>query len=415
MGTGDNGGTRQRKLRVDRLEIVSGALGPVPSTTLHIRPLTVFVGPQGSGKSLVAQVLYALEELPFLVHVAGLERGMARRTDEGVFRWILDHLRSPVRAFGVFANPKVTLRWTRGRDAEWPEDAPPSFKFSMYGATRQVNLTAPERRFVASLRRSTKSRRSRRQLHHAIYFPTERLTISGRRFSLESEPLTYGLFDHWLEQHAQGAVDGWGEAGPPDEDARAIEALADEALAGRGRKSGGRWIWEFGRGRARKAFDLDMSSSGQRANFSLPFVAKTLFSLRGTGDIAETLTLLVEEPELCLHPAAQIATVRMFGLLVNRGFRVVVTTHSLTLLYALNNLLQAGLVEGEREGLPEPRYRLRASDVAVYAFHPNKKPQELIDREQAFIDERELGRVGDELSGELSRIGAHLPPISGAR
>jgi len=152
-----------------------------------------------------------------------------------------------------------------------------------------------------------------------------------------------------------------------------------------------------------------MASSGQRANWSIPYIGRTLFSLRGTGDIATELTLFVEEPEIHLHPGAQRELVKILALLVNRGFRVVVTTHSLTVLYTLNNLLQASkLGSRHSDDVPGPELRLDPDQVSVYAFEAGREPRQLVDREKAFVDERDLGLVAEELSAELNRIGHYI-------
>jgi hypothetical protein len=100
----------------ETLEIAGGGLGPVPPCTLELRPFSVFIGPQGSGKSLVAQVLYFFRALPGLAQfvLAALARPSARRpSTEGLVRELLDGLRSPDRAFAGFANPSASLHWTQ--------------------------------------------------------------------------------------------------------------------------------------------------------------------------------------------------------------------------------------------------------------------------------------------------------------
>jgi hypothetical protein len=141
-----------RERHTDQFEIVSGGLGSIPKCRLEIRPLTVFIGPQGVGKSLVAQVLYAFEELPFLMYVGSLQRGTKRLQSSQVFRWILDRLRSSERAFGTYASPNVHVRWTRGRPYEWPPNAPTSLDFRAFGATHQVTVPPETRKFLESVR-----------------------------------------------------------------------------------------------------------------------------------------------------------------------------------------------------------------------------------------------------------------------
>lgn len=395
----------------DVLGIESGALGPVPRCKLDIRPFTVFIGKQGSGKSLVAQVLYLFEELPWLVFFASLERGSGRHSDEKLFQWILDRLRSSDRAFATFANKNVHVSWQRGSTKEWPGHAPEVLSFRAFRATRKLTISGAMKAFVHRLRgRSSGRGRGEQALHHAIFFPTERMVISQFRSAMGEKvlslPITYHLFSHWLEENAAGEAGRWPNGRPDTEDGRLIDKLGRSALGGAVRKLGEQWKWEFGSG---EKFDLDMASSGQRANWSIPYIGRTLFSLRATGDIATGLTLFVEEPEIHLHPGAQREIVKILALMVNRGFRVVVTTHSMTVLYTLNNLLQASKLGPDVGGdVPDPEFRLDPDQVSVYAFEAGTEPRQLVDQQQAFVDERDLGFVAEELSAELNRIGHYI-------
>jgi hypothetical protein len=52
-------------------------------------------------------------------------------------------------------------------------------------------------------------------------------------------------------------------------------------------------------------------------------------------------TLIIDEPEMNAHPDAQIGLTQLLAYLVNRGIRVVLTTHSPYILDHLNNLIAA--------------------------------------------------------------------------
>lgn len=405
------------KRGTDHFRIATGALGPVPKCDLEIRPLTLLVGRQGTGKSLIAQVLYLFEELPFLMRVAAAERGATKRNSEELFRWVLDRLRSRDRAFATFANKNAQVQWTPSAVADWPAGPPETLEFRAYRATRQITVRGKTRAFLDRLRVTIAAHREQ-VLHHAVFFPTERMVISqltsALSGSLLSLPITYTLFSHWLDEHAAPEFAGWPRGRPPAGESRALVERGTAALGGSARKYGEQWKWEFTAEGARSQFDLDMASSGQRANWSLPYIAATLLTIRSTGDIAEGLTLFVEEPEIHLHPAAQREMVHLLVRMVNLGFRVVVTTHSMTVLYALNNLVQASLLgAAEAPGVPSPEIRIAPGDVSVYAFTEGEAPRQLMDVEKAFIDERALGGVGDELSAELNRIAANAPPVEG--
>ncbi len=395
----------------DVFRIKSGALGPVPQCELEIRPLTVFIGRQGTGKSLIAQVLYFFEELPYLVAFVDGTQRMARRWDaQQLTRWILDQLRSHQRAFATFANPKVQLEWERSAPYEWPEqEARPKLTLRAYENNRIIAAPNPTWNFIARLREAGRQERSVSPPHHALFLPTERMVISQLRTALSEKilalPLTYTLFADWLE-NASVVASQWRKGQPDSKVAQRIAQIGQDALGGRAERRGEQWKWRLSTGRHVTQFDIDMASSGQRANWSLPYIAQTLFDLRESGEVAQSVTLFVEEPEIHLHPSAQVEMVRILALLVREGFRVVLTTHSLNVIYALNNFMQASrLGDVVEEGVPEPEVRLKPQDVSVYAF-TQREPRQLVDTEAAFIDERELGWVSEDLAAGLNRIGA---------
>jgi hypothetical protein len=253
-----------------------------------------------------------------------------------------------------------------------------------------------------------------RPRRHAVFIPTERMVVSQLGSALAANvlrlPITYELFADWLELQKASGVDQSIDAKRLHWD---MDHLGRAALGGRERRYGKRWLWicrdEDGES---KQFDLDMASSGQRANWSLVYLARMLSLLRGHGDIGKTVTLFIEEPEIHLHPEAQKHVAWILARLVRSGFRVVATTHSLTLLYALNNLLLAhqrfGDDEHRKADLPPPRFRLPARHVSVYAFGGDT-PRQLLDPGSAFIDEHELGDIGADLGAEMNFLANYDP------
>jgi hypothetical protein len=394
--------TRRPLRGTDTFRIVSGALGPVPVCELDIKPFTVFIGQQGTGKSLVAQVLYFFEELPFLsTFVEASEEDAAKWDERKVVRYLLDRLRSSNRAFATFADRKVTVSWRRS--APILGLANPTLGFNAQAANRKINPTPSLRHFVAAARASSRAPR-----RHAIFAPTERMVISQLRSAMSEKvlslPLSYTLFSDWMEQ-AAAAIGEWPDGEPPSQEARWVLERGEHALRGRALRHGQQWKWHF----SGRQFDIDLASSGQRANWSLVFLAQALFSLREQNEVYSKLTLFIEEPEIHLHPSAQVAMVEILAFLVRHGFRVVMTTHSLTVLYAVNNLVQAAaLGEEPVKGMPEPAVRIPKEKLAVYAFSEGTKPRSLVDPETGFIDERELGNVSEELAATLDRINIRL-------
>ena len=109
-----------------------------------------------------------------------------------------------------------------------------------------------------------------------------------------------------------------------------------------------------------------------RASSMVSELAPVVLFLRGvvsTGD-----TLIIEEPEAHLHPAAQTQMAVTLARLVRAGVRVVVTTHSDWLLKEIGNLMREGELEHETddaEGEVSPSSSLNSSDVGIWLFRRN--------------------------------------------
>lgn len=107
-----------------------------------------------------------------------------------------------------------------------------------------------------------------------------------------------------------------------------------------------------------------------RASSMVSELAPVVLFIRG--NICSGDTLIIEEPEAHLHPAAQTEMAATLARLVRCGVRVVVTTHSDWLLKGIGNLIRQGELEeqvGESEREPLSPESLRPRDVGIWLFH----------------------------------------------
>lgn len=129
--------------------------------------------------------------------------------------------------------------------------------------------------------------------------------------------------------------------------------------------------------------------------------------------------LIIDEPEMNAHPEAQVALTELIAYLVNKGVRVLLTTHSPYIVDHLNNLIRAGDLSEADQAEIAPHFRLgtsecylRADDVAVYDFEAERadgpvKVMPVLDRSDHLIGWKTFGRTTDYVS---NLFGEHILP-----
>ncbi len=396
----------------EKLTLGPGEFGPVrkfPEGGLEIRPLTVFIGKQGVGKSLVSQILYFFRNLPFLVQYYEARGGTS---SEKIINDILDHLRSDKHPFSTFSSsdvfPTVNMEWDR-------YGLPSGLGIQLNKADLQAVMFGELPNYVERIRKGSPNFTNKKS---AIFVPAERgLLFSARSpstWQLLSMPSTMILFADAMEE-AGNTYRRWENGKPDTNEGIWVRNQGKDILSGEIENIGDIWRWKVDKN---IALDIGMASSGQKANGPLVLLSEVLFSWRKEGIIDDPFYLHIEEPEIHLHPAAQDTLTRILAYLVNNGFNVIVTTHSLTVLYTLNNLISASelLPKDLREdGVPEPEVRLSPDKVAAYLFKDDGEvesilmPVDLSIEENGkekieWLDEDRLREMDQNLEQQLNRI-----------
>ena len=111
--------------------------------------------------------------------------------------------------------------------------------------------------------------------------------------------------------------------------------------------------------------------------------------------------LIIDEPEMNLHPAAQVEITEFLAMLVQAGLKVLITTHSPYIVDHLANLMKAAKYE-DKESLKERFYLERTEafipqeKVSVYLFEDGTAKNIL--HEDGRIDWGTFGNVSDDIS-----------------
>ncbi len=88
-------------------------------------------------------------------------------------------------------------------------------------------------------------------------------------------------------------------------------------------------------------------------------------------------TLIIEEPEAHLHPAAQVEMAKTIARLVRAGVRVLVTTHSDYMLQEIGNLVRVGMLKEKNALKKETNDWLLPDEVGAWHFQKDQPVKEI--------------------------------------
>ena len=396
-------------------KLIVKSLGPLKEAIIEPRPLTIIVGEQATGKSLVAQLLYffrGLEEL--FARIFNPELCSEKNWPKKIIRKLLDDLRGV--SFAYFANGTTDIQYSflyEKKTLRW--------KVKIYSQNRWIR---PLKNLVqqliqwAEIWQEDKEALGRSRINSQIFIPTER-SMFTRLINTEPsalyapyQPLPFKNFADILDQATklyQILYRGkerkfFGEIMEPlvkedfyfkrlKEIGEFVLKAQQEALSGsayvpdRGPKE---WKWKI----KEKIIPIQATASGQMEAWPFFVIAATF------GANESQIDFYFEEPETHLHPKAQVKIMEVIAFLVNHGHTFTITTHSPYILYIVNNLIQRHL--SYKGSPPEGKIALDPEKVCAYKF--TDKAEEIMDKEANLIDAEELERIADELGGEFERL-----------
>ncbi len=124
--------------------------------------------------------------------------------------------------------------------------------------------------------------------------------------------------------------------------------------------------------------------------------------------------VIIDEPEMNLHPEAQVKLIEFLTIMANKGIKVLITTHSPYIVDHLINLIEGYYSEKkDKEKLFwQPKYIKSGSydlikpsdifiskdDVSVYFFRKDGVVEAILDREERTIDWRTFSQISERIS-----------------
>lgn len=375
--------------------------GPIKNAELDLKKVTVFIGPQGSGKSALAKLVAICKDSDFL---AMCYVGASKETIFDFFKkydaqYFLEDLNLDYEnldfnfrfkswnASGYFEFKKpVSRSYFIGENPSFP-DFESYEKFLNTASFINDSDLIPLKKCFSDIARN-----------HVKYIPTERLMLSYVSDSLLSllsadVALTKGFIDFGRDFEIARKSQNWID----------IDFL------------GIRYIYQDNRNyvihhKSGAHIPLSASSSGQQSVVPLYAVVEHFTKKLNT-------TTIVEEPELNLYPIAQKDLV---SYLVSKGIQgenqILINTHSPYVLTALNNLIfafQVAQVLPERADdiaqiIPREQW-LNPDDVAAYYIGEDENGEKggvhsIFNRKTGLIGQNELDEVSDALGDEFSAL-----------
>lgn len=399
---------------MERLKIENFA--GIKSMDLEIRPINVFIGPQGTGKSVVAKLLYFFKSFYGEMYDSIF---LEESRDEFNKKWRDLFLRifpreSWTDTFHIFyENENITFSVQKSAEGE------AEFHYSdnlrdIY--TKCQDVTTEGRKKKGSMPLSNYNRMNnvlRDQLscsaaYHQVFIPAGRIFFAFYQdspFSLMREKATldyfitsFGAFYEEAKKRLTGTES--------EIDAKFLK-MEYEILGGKYLRENYKDYLIHPDGRK---VNVANASSGQQETLPLTMVLKTFLSRESA------TTLYIEEPEAHLFPTAQKRIVQMLAQVFNYqkpNFQIVITTHSPYILTSFNNLLEAGRLAAEKpekakeiNKIVSKEEWIHPDDFSAYALNRGKKKnmKNIMNTKSGLISASLIDNVSEEIAIEFDKL-----------
>jgi AAA15 family ATPase/GTPase len=398
--------------------------GGIKEMTMEINKINILIGPQASGKSVTAKLIYFFKKIPILL-LSELESPDDKESLEDLtLDQFLRYFPRDTWPKGNFhiefksGGGKIQLQKVSNRKN-------PLIKFNSFLSNLFKTLKM-EFRDISQISGGFGTKGFRERIkRREVFFKSIQESIAfnegldqffipaGRNFYAQAQSNFFTLLnsnqnlDPFLVEFGS-MYENLKEIGVEKEELEYhFELLTNEILHGAlVRKEKKDWIYHTDG----RIVNLSKASSGQQEAVPLLYLIAYFPLLRFNNDGAR---IFIEEPEAHLFPTAQRKIVQLLSRLANESisyFELFITTHSPYILSSFNNLMEAGKIAKEQPDkkneiekvVPKEEW-LNPDDVNAYSITAGKL-ESLIDKETKLISQNHLDSVSDDLAIDFGKL-----------
>lgn len=403
---------------------------------LDLKRINIIIGPQASGKSICAKLVYYFRNF-FLVVLSGIENGQGKREIDIHFKKIFEEY-FPASMWGkdnFFIEYQVDQNFIKISRKDIDKKSlnlvySDSYKKKI-ASLKKIYLSCVksdikingEFRYTYDEIRVAREKMNEHILqsfpkevvYYQVFVPAGRSFFSNLQNNIFSFLSSNNSIDPFLKMFGsvyENMKDFYAfitheKIFTSSNEYSVWKKLSNEILCGQFVIDSGD---EFIRISDHRKIEIQNSSSGQQEILPLLVMLSSLPFINFRNESGKII--YIEEPEAHLFPSSQKSIIEMISLAI--GFRgeksgVFLTTHSPYILSSINNLLLAGLGYEDPKKLKEitkiiPEFlTIERDDIAVYSISEGKI-KNLIDHETGLIDLNIIDNVSNEISDQFDKI-----------
>lgn len=401
-------------------------VGPIKSVDIRLNKVNAFIGPQGSGKSTIAKIISFcswLEKANEATHRAAGE-GMIKRlgsfhhmeeyfSDESAILYEGDNV---VLAYNWKEQESITLPNSWG---EYNIDHLHEKEAFFYTVNKVVNpkvvYIPAERNFVSAVPtlKNYSDKNDNLQSFVNDWFDAKRQYTKEKPMPVTNLGLGYyynqGLDLDYLTLGADGVI-------PLTSASSGFQSIVPLAVLVKWLSSG---IYEENKPFSPAENERVRNILAHLTGSANDNEAELIERLRGfiQGRVYSHTQFIVEEPEQNLFPQTQMDLLYHLISEINHGrnHRLVLTTHSPYILYALNNCMMAYLVKDKIDAetalkIDSTRYALNPEDVSVWSIkdgclrNDKNEPHKTIQDERGLIRKNYFNEVMRQVMSDFNKL-----------